>query len=103
MLWPGFVSRQLIQEAPNDEEEHPDRGRQSGNYGILADYVRHEGYIPPVASDGEMAPRFVFDREIDLILLVMMPKMDSFEICRTSQNLPCHHHGYCRGMISSVY
>lgn len=51
---------------------------------ILADYVRHEGYIPHVAADGEMALKIFADQEIDLILLdVMMPKMDGFEVCRT--------------------
>ena len=31
---------------------------------ILADYVRHEGYIPHIASDGEMALKIFADREI---------------------------------------
>ena len=51
---------------------------------ILADYVRHEGYIPHIAADGEMALKIFADQKIDLILLdVMMPKMDGFEVCRT--------------------
>ena len=31
---------------------------------ILADYVRHEGYIPHIASDGEMASRIKEARSV---------------------------------------
>lgn len=52
---------------------------------ILAGYARKEGFEPMVALDGEEALR-LFDeheREIAMVLLdVMMPKVDGFEVCR---------------------
>ena len=52
---------------------------------ILAGYARKEGFEPVVALDGEEALR-LFDAnepEIAMVLLdVMMPKVDGFEVCR---------------------
>lgn len=42
-----------------------------------------EGYQVTTAFDGEEALRKVFDQDPDLILLdVMLPKMDGFQVCR---------------------
>ena len=52
---------------------------------ILSNYARKEGFEPVVALDGEEALR-LFDEhepEIAMVLLdVMMPKVDGFEVCR---------------------
>ena len=52
---------------------------------ILANYARKEGFEPIVALDGEIALKFFEEnkQEIDMVLLdVMMPKKDGFEVCR---------------------
>lgn len=52
---------------------------------ILSNYARKEGFEPVVALDGEEALR-LFDEhkpDIAMVLLdVMMPKVDGFEVCR---------------------
>lgn len=52
---------------------------------ILANYARREGFEPLIALDGQQALE-LFDQhttEIDVVLLdVMMPKLDGFEVCR---------------------
>ena len=52
---------------------------------ILSNYARKEGFEPVVALDGEEALR-LFDKhepDIAMVLLdVMMPKVDGFEVCR---------------------
>ena len=49
----------------------------------LDDDLRSEGYATEVASDGVTAARRALSREFDLILLdVMLPKQDGFEVCR---------------------
>ncbi len=50
---------------------------------ILKDYAEKEGFLVSIASDGEEALE-LFEREsFDMILLdVMMPKKDGFEVCR---------------------
>lgn len=52
---------------------------------ILSNYARKEGFEPVVALDGEEALR-LFDAnegDIAMVLLdVMMPKVDGFEVCR---------------------
>jgi DNA-binding response OmpR family regulator len=49
----------------------------------LEDDLRREGYQTELATDGEMAERRAMSREFDLILLdVMLPKRDGFEVCR---------------------
>ncbi len=50
---------------------------------ILKDYAEKEGFIVSIAADGEEA-LVLFEREsFDMILLdVMMPKKDGFEVCR---------------------
>jgi DNA-binding response OmpR family regulator len=49
----------------------------------LEDDLRREGYETELAVDGETAERRAMSREFDLILLdVMLPKRDGFEVCR---------------------
>jgi DNA-binding response OmpR family regulator len=49
----------------------------------LEDDLRREGYQTEMAADGETAARRATSREFDLILLdVMLPKQDGFEVCR---------------------
>ena len=49
----------------------------------LDDDLRREGYETEVAADGETAALRARSREWDLILLdVMLPKKDGFEVCR---------------------
>lgn len=59
---------------------------------ILKTYVAKEGFIPVIAYDGEEAIQMFTQYSPHLILLdVMMPKKDGFEICREirqSSNVP---------------
>ena len=49
----------------------------------LEDDLRREGYQTELVTDGETAERRALSREFDLILLdVMLPKRDGFEVCR---------------------
>jgi DNA-binding response OmpR family regulator len=50
---------------------------------ILAEYSKKEGYTPIIAEDGLQALQKYNERHPDIILLdVMMPLMDGFEVCR---------------------
>ncbi len=50
---------------------------------ILQEYVTKEGYTPVIAFDGEEAVEKFRNEEPDILLLdVMMPKKDGFEVCR---------------------
>ncbi|MFV0381028.1 MAG: response regulator transcription factor [Breznakia sp.] len=50
---------------------------------ILSDYAKKEGYEVITANDGETALHLFENHTIDLILLdVMMPKIDGFEVCK---------------------
>ena len=45
--------------------------------------LRYEGYEPLVATDGEEGLRKALEMEPDLVILdVMLPKVDGFEVCR---------------------
>lgn len=59
---------------------------------ILEEYAKKEGYEPIVATDGSEALELFKMRQPDIILLdVMMPKIDGFEVCREirkSSNVP---------------
>ncbi|AHF08734.1 response regulator transcription factor [Dehalobacter restrictus] len=59
---------------------------------ILKSYVAKEGFIPVIAYDGEEALAMFYRYSPVLLLLdVMMPKKDGFEICREirqSSNVP---------------
>ena len=50
---------------------------------VLAAYAKKEGYDPVIASDGEQALD-LFDKEepVCVLLDVMMPKVDGYEVCR---------------------
>lgn len=50
---------------------------------ILEEYAKKEGYTPEVALDGHEAMDLFERLHPDIVLLdVMMPKMDGFEVCR---------------------
>lgn len=52
---------------------------------ILANYARKEGFEPLVALDGEQALELFTANQTDIevvLLDVMMPKLDGFEVCR---------------------
>jgi len=59
---------------------------------ILSEYARKENFVPFLAYDGEEALRLFSENEFDIVLLdVMMPKKDGFEVCREirrSSNVP---------------
>ena len=50
---------------------------------VLAAYTTKEGYNPIIASDGEEALRLFDETSPSAVLLdVMMPKIDGYEVCR---------------------
>lgn len=52
---------------------------------ILSNYARKEGFEPVVALNGEEALRLFDEHEPDIAMVlldVMMPKVDGFEVCR---------------------
>lgn len=50
---------------------------------ILKDYAEKEGFIVSVAANGDEALQLFHRESFDMILLdVMMPKKDGFEVCR---------------------
>ena len=59
---------------------------------ILATYSKMEGFEPLVAGDGEEAIRLFTEHSPDVVLLdVMMPKEDGYEVCRrirSQSNVP---------------
>jgi len=59
---------------------------------ILAEYARKEGFIPVLAKDGKEALELFAAHSPDIVLLdVMMPVIDGFEVCReirTQSNVP---------------
>nr|WP_312711190.1 response regulator transcription factor [Proteiniclasticum ruminis] len=50
---------------------------------ILSDYAKKEGYTVSIANDGKEALSMFSKNTFDLVLLdVMMPEMDGFQVCR---------------------
>ena len=50
---------------------------------ILSNYISKEGYEPVVALDGEQAlEKFEQEKPILILLDIMMPKVDGYEVCR---------------------
>lgn len=50
---------------------------------ILEEYVKKEGFTPHIAYDGQDALDLFYKLQPDVVLLdVMMPKIDGFEVCR---------------------
>ena len=60
------------------------------NIAVSLEYLmRREGYEVRVASDGDAALQCVRERKPDLLLLdVMMPKRDGYEVCQTLRSDP---------------
>lgn len=59
------------------------------NLGVLFDYLNHHGFKVFVAVDGKNALEQVQYSQPDLILLdVMMPKIDGFEVCKRLKENP---------------
>ena len=50
---------------------------------LVKDFLQREGYSVLEAGDGMEAMDIFYDQKIDLVILdVMMPKMDGWEVCR---------------------
>jgi sigma-B regulation protein RsbU (phosphoserine phosphatase) len=59
------------------------------NLQILGNYLHNEGYKVEFALDGKSALDWIERTEFDLILLdIMMPGMDGFEVCKIIQSDP---------------
>lgn len=59
------------------------------NLSVLTDFLSHAGFKVLVAQDGKRAVKKAEHVHPDLILLdVMMPGMDGFEVCRTLKSQP---------------
>jgi DNA-binding response OmpR family regulator len=56
---------------------------------ILAHHVKQEGFVPLAASSGSECLRLVREHKVDLVLLdLMMPDMDGFEVCKALRDDP---------------
>jgi len=56
---------------------------------ILVRYLQSEGLDPIEANSGEECLRLVREKEVDVILLdLMMPDMDGFQICKVLKEHP---------------
>ncbi len=57
---------------------------------ILEEYALKEGYTPIIALDGVQALEKFYEHKPDILLLdVMMPKKDGFEVCREIRKTSC--------------
>src|SRR5258708_583007 len=58
------------------------------NLGVMAEYLQTQGFRVLIARDGEEGLSRAELVRPDIILLdVMMPKMDGFEVCRRLKNI----------------
>lgn len=56
---------------------------------ILARHLRHEGYTAVEAASGEECLKLAQKEPVDIILLdLMMPDMDGFDVCRALKDNP---------------
>ena len=56
---------------------------------ILAHHLRREGFVPIQANSGAQCLKLVHENEVDVILLdLMMPEMDGFEVVKALRNKP---------------
>lgn len=56
---------------------------------VLAHYLRREGFSPIEATSGPEALKRLSENDIDVILLdLMMPGMDGFDVCRELKSNP---------------
>jgi DNA-binding response OmpR family regulator len=56
---------------------------------ILARHLEREGFVPLAASSGSECLKLAQDKEVDVILLdLMMPEMDGFQVCKALKNNP---------------
>lgn len=59
------------------------------NIAIVTRFLKKDAYQVSSAADGETALRLVTETKFDLILLdVMMPRLDGFEVCRRLRDSP---------------
>ncbi len=62
------------------------------NLQVLGNYLQLEGYLVEFAMNGETAIDWTRKTEFDLILLdIMMPGMDGFEVCKIIKSKPLNH------------
>ncbi|WP_297517294.1 response regulator transcription factor [uncultured Clostridium sp.] len=55
---------------------------------LLRDYFRKDGFAIIEASDGEEALKCFSENNIDLVILdIMMPKVNGFEVCKTIRSV----------------
>lgn len=60
----------------------------SDNIQIVMNVLKEENYVFSFASDGEEALELIKKEAFDLILLdIMMPKLDGFEVCRRMKSI----------------
>ena len=64
---------------------------------LVRDFLVKDGYTVTEAADGEEAlDKFFADKEIALLILdVMMPKMDGWQVCREIRKTSCKAENSC--------
>ena len=61
------------------------------NLQILGGFLQNEGMMVEFALDGMSALSWLEKKKFDLILLdIMMPGMDGFEVCSHDKEKPCY-------------
>jgi two-component system, cell cycle response regulator len=56
---------------------------------ILSRHLQREGFVPLAANSGAECLKMVQENEVDVILLdLMMPEMDGFQVCKALKNNP---------------